>query len=50
MAGDETFPSRPFVLYWRAHAVSAFSSHITLLALQTLVVVTLMARRRRSAG
>jgi MFS family permease len=41
MAGDERFPSRSFLLYWRAQAVSGFGSYITLLALQTLVVLTL---------
>ena len=41
MVGDEEFPARPFRLYWRANAVSAFGTYITLLALQTLVVLTL---------
>jgi predicted MFS family arabinose efflux permease len=41
MVGDERFPSRSFVLYWRAAAVSAFGTYITLLALQTLVILTL---------
>lgn len=41
MAGAEVFPSRPFLLYWRAAAVSAFGTYITLLALQTLVILTL---------
>jgi MFS family permease len=41
MDGDERFPSRSFLLYWRANAVSAFGSYITLLSLQTLVVLTL---------
>ena len=41
MGGDERFPSRPFLLYWQAQAVSGFGSYITLLALQTLVVLTL---------
>jgi MFS family permease len=41
MVGDEGFPSRSFQLYWRADAVSAFGTYITLLALQTLVVLTL---------
>ena len=41
MVGDEGFPSRSFLLYWRAEAVSAFGTYITLLALQTLVVLTL---------
>lgn len=39
--GDERFPSRSFTRFWRANAVSAFGSYITLLALQTLVVLTL---------
>lgn len=41
MVGHEEFPSRSFLLYWRANAVSAFGTYITLLALQTLVVLTL---------
>ncbi len=41
MVGDKDFPSRSFLLYWRANAVSAFGTYITLLALQTLVVLTL---------
>lgn len=41
MGGDEKFPSRSFLLYWQAQAVSGFGSYITLLALQTLVVLTL---------
>ncbi len=41
MVDDEEFPSRSFLLYWRANAVSAFGTYITLLALQTLVVLTL---------
>jgi MFS family permease len=41
MVRDEGFPSRSFLLYWRANAVSAFGTYITLLALQTLVVLTL---------
>ena len=41
MVGDETFPSRSFLRYWRAEAVSAFGTYITLLALQTLVVLNL---------
>lgn len=31
MVGDEKFPSRPFLLYWRAQAVSSFGTYITLL-------------------
>ncbi|WP_151082519.1 MFS transporter [Nocardioides cynanchi] len=41
MTGDEDFPTRSFRLYWRAEAVSSFGTYITLLALQTLVVLTL---------
>ena len=41
MVGDEQFPSRPFLFYWRANAVSAFGTYITLLSLQALVVLTL---------
>src|SRR6476469_10921932 len=41
MVGHEGFPSRSFLLYWRANAVSAFGTYVTLFALQTLVVLTL---------
>ncbi|HEX5087675.1 MAG TPA: MFS transporter [Nocardioides sp.] len=41
MAGGAEFPSRSFLLFWRANAVSAFGMYITLLALQALVVLTL---------
>ncbi len=41
MARDERFPSRAFLLYWRAEAVSGFGTYVTLLALQTLVVLSL---------
>jgi MFS family permease len=41
MISDEDFPSRSFRLYWQAAAVSSFGTYITLLALQTLVVLTL---------
>ena len=41
MVGDEEFPSRSFRLYWRANAVSAMGTYVTLLALQTLVVLDL---------
>jgi MFS family permease len=41
MVGDEKFPSRSFLLYWRANAVSAFGTYITLLALQALVILDL---------
>jgi MFS family permease len=40
MAGREGYPPA-FRLYWQAEAVSGFGSYITLLALQTLVVLTL---------
>ena len=50
MAVDEDFPSRSFLLYWRAQAVSGFGTYITLLALQTLVVLSCTAQRPRSAG
>ncbi|MGH3495556.1 MAG: MFS transporter, partial [Sciscionella sp.] len=41
MARAQDFPSRSFLLYWRAEAVSGFGIYITLFALQTLVVLTL---------
>jgi MFS family permease len=41
MAGDAKFPSRSFLLYWRAGAVSGLGTYVTLLALQTLVVLTM---------
>ena len=41
MVDEEEFPSRSFLFYWRANAVSAFGTYITLLALQALVVLTL---------
>jgi MFS family permease len=41
MAGDAQFPSRPFLLYWRADAVSGLGTYVTLFALQALVVLTL---------
>lgn len=41
MAGSEVFPSRGFLRYWRADAVSGFGSYVTVFALQTLVVLTL---------
>jgi MFS family permease len=41
MMSDAEFPSRSFLLYWRASAVSGFGTYITLLALQALVVLTL---------
>ncbi|WP_460459623.1 MFS transporter [Angustibacter peucedani] len=41
MSEDAGFPSRSFVLFWRASAVSASGTYITLFALQALVVLTL---------
>ena len=41
MTRSEVFISRPFLLYWRADAVSGFGSYVTLFALQALVVLTL---------
>jgi MFS family permease len=41
MVVGEGFPSRSFLFYWRANAVSAFGTYITLLALQALVVLSL---------
>lgn len=41
MAGDEAFPSRSFLLFWSADAVSGLGTYVTLFALQTLVVLTL---------
>lgn len=41
MVGEEEFPSRPFLLYWRANIVSSFGTYITLFALQALVVLNL---------
>ena len=41
MNQEERFPSRSFLRYWSAVAVSGFGDYITLLALQTLVVLTL---------
>jgi MFS family permease len=38
---DEEFPSRSFLFYWRANAVSAFGTYINIFALQVLVVLTL---------
>ena len=35
------FPSRSFLLYWRAEAVSGLGTYVTLFALQTLVVLTM---------
>jgi MFS family permease len=41
MAGGGQFPSRSFLLYWRADAVSSVGTYVTLLALQALVVLTM---------
>jgi len=41
VTSSEVFPSRPFLRYWRADAVSGLGSYITLFALQALVVLTL---------
>jgi MFS family permease len=41
MAGREGHPLAAFWLYWQAEAVSGFGTYITLLALQTLVILTL---------
>jgi predicted MFS family arabinose efflux permease len=41
MARDAKFPSRAFLLYWRADAMSGLGTYVTLLALQTLVILTL---------
>lgn len=41
MVRNDAFPSRSFLLYWRANAVSSFGTYITLFALQALVVLTL---------
>jgi MFS family permease len=41
MVSDERFPSRSFLFYWRANAVSGFGTYVTLFALQALVVLTL---------
>lgn len=41
MAGDGQFPSRSFLLYWRANAVSGLGTYVTLLTLQALVVLTM---------
>jgi len=41
MSSGAKFPSRSFLLYWRAEAVSGLGTYVTLFALQTLVVLTL---------
>src|SRR5215471_5030585 len=41
MVGNDAFPSRSFLLFWRANVVSSFGTYITLFALQALVVLTL---------
>lgn len=40
-AGDVKFPSRSFLHYWRASAISGLGSFVTLLALQALVVLAM---------
>jgi MFS family permease len=41
VTGSEVLPSRAFLRYWRADAVSGFGTYVTVFALQTLVVLTL---------
>jgi MFS family permease len=41
VTGGQVFPSRVFLRYWRADAVSGFGTYVTVFALQTLVVLTL---------
>lgn len=41
MTSREVFPSRLFLRYWRADAVSGLGTYVTLFALQALVVLTL---------
>lgn len=41
VTSSEVFPSRPFLRYWRADAVSGLGTYVTLFALQALVVLTL---------
>lgn len=41
MEGDDEFPSRPFLLFWRANLVSSFGTYVTLFSLQALVVLNL---------
>jgi MFS family permease len=41
VTGSEVFPSRAFLRYWRADAVSGFGTYVTVFALQALVVLTL---------
>lgn len=41
MTSSEVFPSRAFLRYWRADAVSGFGTYVTVFALQALVVLTL---------
>jgi MFS family permease len=41
VAVEAQFPSRSFLLFWRAGAVSGLGTYVTLFALQTLVVLTL---------
>jgi predicted MFS family arabinose efflux permease len=41
VTSSEVFPSRAFLRYWRADAVSGFGTYVTVFALQALVVLTL---------
>jgi len=41
VTGIDVFPSRPFLRYWRAGAVSGLGTYVTVFALQALVVLTL---------
>jgi MFS family permease len=41
VSGRGVFASRPFLLYWRATAVSGLGTYVTLFAFQALVVLTL---------
>jgi MFS family permease len=41
VTSSEAFPSRAFLQYWRADAVSGFGTYVTVFALQALVVLTL---------
>jgi hypothetical protein len=34
MVGNDAFPPRSFLLYWRANVVSSFGTYITLFTLQ----------------
>ena len=50
MVDEDHFPSRSFRRYWSAVAVSGFGDYITLLALQTLVVLTLHGEHSEEDG